>query len=168
MNYKHKGFTLIELVVVMVILGVLAATALPKFMNVSTQAHEAAVAATGGAFGTAVAMVKAQYIANGTVGADNDGVTGFGDGLIAANASGWPEEPLPGGTTLDNAGDCKDLWEALMQNPPTVSTTAGTKDYQATYTSGAGAAEICTYIYQADATKMITYSPNTGDVVVTN
>ncbi len=167
MKNHQKGFTLIELVVVMVILGVLAATALPKFMNVNGQAHEAAVAATGGAYGTAIAMVKAQYIANGSTGADTDGVTGFGDGLIAANASGWPEEPLPGGTTLDNAGDCRDLWNALMQNPPTVATGSGS-DYLATYATGSGAAEKCTYTYQTDTSKSIAYSPNTGDVVVTN
>ncbi len=164
---KQKGFTLIELVVVMVILGVLAATALPKFMNVSGKAHESAVAATGGAFGTAVAMSKAQYIANGTTGADTDGVTGFGDGLIAANASGWPEEPLPGGTTLDNAGDCADLWEALMQNPPTVATAVGS-EYQAAFSGAAGATAVCTYTYQADSSKTIVYTPVDGKIVVTN
>ncbi len=166
MNTK-KGFTLIELVVVMVILGVLAATALPKFMNVSGKAHESAVAATGGAFGTAVAMSKAQYIANGTTGADTDGVTGFGEGLIAANASGWPEEPLPGDTTLNNSGDCKDLWDALMQNPPTAATAVGS-DYRATFSGAAGATAVCTYTYQADTSKSIAYAPVNGRVTVAN
>ncbi len=36
---KQRGFTLIELIVVMIILGVLASTALPKFMDVTGKSH---------------------------------------------------------------------------------------------------------------------------------
>lgn len=40
---KQKGFTLIELIVVIVILGILAATALPKFVDLTGDAQKAAV-----------------------------------------------------------------------------------------------------------------------------
>lgn len=49
MKQTQSGFTLIELVVVIVILGILAATALPKFMDLSGDAQSAATKGVAGA-----------------------------------------------------------------------------------------------------------------------
>ena len=51
MNVRQTGFTLIELVMVIVILGILAATAIPKFVNLQGDAEQAAVEGMGGALG---------------------------------------------------------------------------------------------------------------------
>ncbi|WP_097462363.1 type II secretion system protein [Mangrovitalea sediminis] len=159
---RETGFTLIELVVVIVILGILAAFALPRFARLSDAAHQSSVKGTASALGSAVALVRSQWTANGAPGAMQN-VQGFGENVVDVGADGWPTG-VSGNTdpAAITATDCAQLWGALLQaNGPKVSTTAGTGiDYLVSLSGGN-----CYFTYQATtAGDYIEYDPNTGAV----
>ena len=103
---KQAGFTIIELVVVILLLGILTATALPRFMDVTDEAHAAVVDALEGGLATGNALFRAQWVAEGQP--LNSAVTEFN---LYASSAGYPIGL--NGTVA--AGDCKEIYEGVLQ-----------------------------------------------------
>ena len=117
---SQKGFTIIELVVVIVILGILAAVALPRFANLTTDARIAAVNGIAGGLRSAVVVSQSRYYATGT----NTSPITMADGTTVAvgvllAASGVPTVVLGG---IGNAMRCE---SAILCQGVNVSIGAG-------------------------------------------
>jgi MSHA pilin protein MshB len=165
---KQTGFSLIELVIVIVVLGILAVTALPRFLDVTEEAKNASVEGVAGGFATGVLLVRAQWEAKGrskeggintilydgyrfylTTPSDADMEAGLiSPGYPMDTSASGTVNVTPSGLTADR---CLAIWNGLLQNPP-----KATNDFNSVVTSkndlkyyvsvdGSGNDSVCRY-----------------------
>ncbi|MGA1840789.1 MAG: type II secretion system protein [bacterium] len=122
---KNQGFTLIELIMVIVVLGVLAATAVPKYFSIKTEAADASAKGITAALRGAVSVLYSQNLVGGTNGAaynmqdvvNNAQVSGVDSSAsatdsftvsIGGNVYGWDwtaaNLPTTAGVVAENTG----------------------------------------------------------------
>ena len=140
MRVMQKGFTLIEMVVVIATLGILAAIAIPRFIDVQSEARIAVINGLDGALHSATVLARAQYKIEGSLGTS---ITMDGQVVDVISGTGRPAGTAPGITTA--------MLKLSGFGTPTYA--AGVATFQ--LTNG------------GSATCQITYTDSTGDTAAT-
>jgi len=138
---KQQGFTLIELVIVIVILGILAASALPKFVDLSEDARKASIEGLAGSVRSASAMAHAKAIvskqngATGSISVEGTAINminGYPSAAslmdLIADTSGYTVTSGTGEVTIDNGAattaSCDVVYtDAVAGNAPSIALT---------------------------------------------
>lgn len=186
MSNKQSGFSLVELVVVIVVVGLLAVAALPRFLDVTDEAKKASVEGVAGGYATGVLSARAQWEAEARPSVTIDSVVrntvnydGVKFWLTSTSQSGgnfrdgYPFAINTNDTNFPTALTdtiCVELMENLLQNPPKVGTvTQAQADSNIKYSAQAdNARSTCTYIQrEGNSEHQFVYEIETGRVTVT-
>ncbi|MCL1148492.1 prepilin-type N-terminal cleavage/methylation domain-containing protein [Shewanella sp. 10N.261.52.F9] len=167
MKSDEKGFTLIELVIVIIILGILAVVAIPKFINLQDDARKSAMAGQFAAFESAVSLYHSGWAAAGNSTAVEK-LAGFGQGDVASSPTGFPYSTS--GTSTHPFTACEELWHGITTTDFTIAAVTDsdlmTADVDIAYTYRA---DECIYrdlyfIQRGESTKVMEYNFKTGAI----
>lgn len=116
-----SGFTLIEMIIVIIILGILAIIALPRFANISSDAHLAVFHATFGEFKSAIKSSHMVWIVQGSPTGSN-AINVHGN--IDFNTIGYPAG-IDDGSQVTTPNDCLDIFQNILDTSLVTAVPAG-------------------------------------------
>ncbi|WP_448553870.1 prepilin-type N-terminal cleavage/methylation domain-containing protein [Thalassotalea montiporae] len=145
---KSSGFTLIELIVVIVILGIISVTAIPRFIDLTDDANLAVIRTLAANFEKAVDDAHLRWQISGEPGRIQN-MPDFGDGTLDMSTNGWPIG-INKGNANDNIGrgnaGCHSLWNYLLIDGSRADADTS-EDFQSFRHSGNTS---CSFVYRAN------------------
>lgn len=137
---KNAGFTLIELVIVIIVLGILAATAVPKFINLQDDAKEAAMKGVESALHSAANIVYSKSAIDGIESKSTGTVSTSGGnvdvvwGYPAATQAGIASAVELSGFSAGASGSDYTFWNGTSSSTDTCVTYSAAPSSSASYT----------------------------------
>ncbi|MGF1760913.1 type II secretion system GspH family protein [Photobacterium sagamiensis] len=155
---RQNGFTLIELVVVIVLMGIIAITAAPRFLNVQDDAKDSTYLSLKGSFQSAVTLFHSKWLIDGeldpNVSEGREGDWGYTIYNLHFNKYGYPR-------VIGSQEECDDILENLLPD----SSLTKDDDYTPVITGDGLDGNMCTYNF-TDAPYNLTYSETNGEVTL--
>ncbi|MFC3095280.1 prepilin-type N-terminal cleavage/methylation domain-containing protein [Alteromonas sediminis] len=178
MTTKNRGFTLIELVIVVVLLGLLAAVAIPRFLDVTQEAEDATVEGVAGGFATGVGLVRAQWEIdarpNGNEAVNLTFIVMDGIQVAVDGDTGYPTGQLNNDSSSQDNDmsdlDCESIFNLIMQSAPTITSDFEQRPFESfryfttvSNGTGSGGNDLCFY-YLTQTIQNVTTEPNDDTV----
>jgi len=137
---------------VIVILGILAAVAVPRYLNLNQAASDAARDGVRGGLNSAIQLVHSRWIAQGS-----PATVTLEGGTIPMNAAGYPNVGAGG---IDSDAECADLIQRLLSGPaPSQGACAANAQLRVAYSGGACQVQAC----PTDFATAIVVTPNAAN-----
>ena len=150
---KQLGFTLVELVIVVIVIGILSVVAVPKFMNMTEETHTAVIESTADSFQSALVMVRSEHELAGNPGEitiEEQQISFKNDNEVV----NWPQ--------ATNKSQCADLFNNITMGSGIRASSSNVEPDELVSTFDGSA---CNYTYQNKGS--FEYDMINGEVIAT-
>lgn len=171
---KHKGFTLIELVITIAMLGIFSAVAIPLFANLKTNSEKVAVQSIAGTFQSAIKIAQQKWRTSNkqrtNLALSGSNTSGNFINMVDFSQFGCPVQHWSFNAETDpragNSADCLTVFLLVLDRCHSSATNCNNQpdiDFSHSYLGGG----VCEYSYRNNNSYKIRYETDTQGCPVT-